>query len=119
MSYPHRPYGYDPAHCPVMGLVPTRRSRHAVTVDCVPDDGQPSTANVSAQNAAATIGRIAFPFGDIGANQFGSSDVENMIMLLPPGKAGGRHLLCGHSCAGGARTMALIRPPRCTKHPMR
>ena len=96
MSYPHRPYGYDPAHCPVMGLVPIRRSRQSTTIDCLPDGngGEGATDgddNISARKtAASTIGRIAFPFGDIGANKFGSSDVENMIDYVVATRQGWR-----------------------------
>ncbi|MFH1803586.1 MAG: hypothetical protein ABID63_01700 [Pseudomonadota bacterium] len=32
MSYPHKPYGYEPGQCPVVGLVPMRRYRYG------PDD---------------------------------------------------------------------------------
>ncbi|KZB53859.1 hypothetical protein TH44_21115 [Thalassospira xiamenensis] len=94
MSYPHRPYGYDPAHCPVMGLVPIRRSRQVMTTDCIPDaDGgnsEPNKDGANRNSPAAAIGRIAFPFGDIGANKFGSADVENMIDYVVATRQGWR-----------------------------
>lgn len=87
MSYPHHPYGYEPTHCPVIGLVPRRRLLREVICDKdtqEPDkDEQPKPPEVKER-------RLGFPFGSFGEGAFNPSDIESMIEYVVATRQGWR-----------------------------
>ncbi len=82
MSYPHHPYGYEPTHCPVIGLVPRRRP---VIIDgkdrC---DGQDNEKPDNSER------RVGFPFGGFNDGNFTATDIESMIEYVVATRQGWR-----------------------------
>lgn len=68
MRYPYRPYGYDPAYCPVAGLVPIRRRKtrlddtcHGKNGDCHHGDQQEQGADYHRPPGCMTEGKNGVP----------------------------------------------------------
>lgn len=87
MSYPHHPYGYEPTHCPVIGLVPRRR--HIIDVDCSNARGEPETLEIE-EKPVPSERRLGFPFGCAGESAFGPADIEGMIEYVVATRQGWR-----------------------------
>lgn len=87
MSYPHHPYGYEPTHCPVIGLVPRRR--HVMDAEFVRGTKEPESSNGDAQSDH-TERRLGFPFGGAGEGAFGPADIEGMIEYVVATRQGWR-----------------------------
>lgn len=88
MSYPHHPYGYEPTHCPVIGLVPRRR--RIIDVECL---DQTSSPEISPPEADTKERRLGFPFGGLGEGAFGPADIEGMIEYVVATRQGWRSSL--------------------------
>lgn len=87
MSYPHHPYGYEPTHCPVIGLVPSRRLRRDFDGQDVPDGSN----SADSEPKPLVIGRyIGFPFANSGDGTFTTADVEAMIEYIITTRQGWR-----------------------------
>ncbi|NIY74399.1 hypothetical protein HED22_01950 [Thalassospira sp. HF15] len=87
MSYPHHPYGYEPTHCPVIGLMPRRR--HVIDVECIDLGDKPDDAEEEAQTEPKER-RLGFPFGCMGEGTFGPADIEGMIEYVVATRQGWR-----------------------------
>jgi hypothetical protein len=87
MSYPHHPYGYEPTHCPVIGLVPRRR--HVFDADFIDGSKQPPADDEKA-GAESKERRVGFPFGGAGEGGFNSADIEGMIEYVVATRQGWR-----------------------------
>ncbi|MBS8272749.1 hypothetical protein DYI21_04045 [Thalassospira tepidiphila] len=87
MSYPHHPYGYEPTHCPVIGLVPRRR--HIIDVDCSDARDEPETIEIE-EKPVPSERRLGFPFGCTGESAFGPADIEGMIEYVVATRQGWR-----------------------------
>ena len=87
MSYPHHPYGYEPTHCPVIGLVPRRR--HIIDVDCSDARYEPETLEIE-EKPVPSERRLGFPFGCAGESAFGPADIEGMIEYVVATRQGWR-----------------------------
>ena len=87
MSYPHHPYGYEPTHCPVIGLVPRRR--HIIDVDCSDVRDEPETLEIE-EKPVPSERRLGFPFGCKGESAFGPADIEGMIEYVVATRQGWR-----------------------------
>ena len=87
MSYPHHPYGYEPTHCPVIGLVPSRRWRRDLDCPDVPDRSMSPDANPK----PLVIGHhIGFPFASSGDGAFATADIDAMIEYIITTRQGWR-----------------------------
>lgn len=87
MSYPHHPYGYDPTHCPVIGLVPRRRAWR--DGEC-PADQKPDTPENDDDPAEPRERRLGFPFPQFGDSAFSPADIEGMIEYVVATRQGWR-----------------------------
>ena len=87
MSYPHHPYGYEPTHCPVIGLVPRRR--HVMDAEFVEGTKEPESSDGDAQSDHKER-RLGFPFGGSGEGAFGPADIEGMIEYVVATRQGWR-----------------------------
>mgnify|MGYP000194184027 CR=1 FL=1 len=87
MSYPHHPYGYEPTHCPVIGLVPRRR--HVMDAEFVECTKEPESSDGDAQSDHKER-RLGFPFGGAGEGAFGPADIEGMIEYVVATRQGWR-----------------------------
>ena len=87
MSYPHHPYGYEPTHCPVIGLVPRRR--HVIDAEFVEGTKEPESGDGDAQSDHKER-RLGFPFGGAGEGVFGPADIEGMIEYVVATRQGWR-----------------------------
>lgn len=88
MSYPHHPYGYDPTHCPVIGLVPRRR--HVIDAGGVECRKEPKADDEEPQSEPKER-RLVFPFGGgLGDSAFGPADIEGMIEYVVATRQGWR-----------------------------
>lgn len=87
MSYPHHPYGYDPTHCPVIGLVPRRRAWR--DVECL-EDHQPDIDDNNAEPSEPRERRLGFPFAHFGDGAFSPADIEGMIEYVVATRQGWR-----------------------------
>ena len=87
MSYPHHPYGYEPTHCPVIGLVPRRRWRRDLDCPDVPDNSTPPDSSPK----PLVIGRhIGFPVANSSDGTFAMADVDAMIEYIITTRQGWR-----------------------------
>ncbi|MHC8493538.1 hypothetical protein ACTU44_12610 [Thalassospira sp. SM2505] len=87
MSYPHHPYGYEPTHCPVIGLVPRRRIIRDVECKTTSQDDaacQPDAPTESKER------RPGFPFGGFPDGVFSPADIESMIEYVVATRQGWR-----------------------------
>ena len=84
MSYPHHPYGYDPTHCPVIGLVPRRR--HLREIVCKPSEDE----NTPVDAPAGSDRSLGFPFGGFSGGVFTPNDIESMIEYVVATRQGWR-----------------------------
>lgn len=87
MSYPHHPYGYEPTHCPVIGLVPRRRPRE---IEYTPETDSTPVVPRREDGTVPTGRRIGFPFGPITNDGFSPSDIEGMIEYVVATRQGWR-----------------------------
>ena len=87
MSYPHHPYGYEPTHCPVIGLVPRRR--HVIDADFTECGKEPQANDDEAQTEPKER-RLGFPFGSAGEGAFSPADIEGMIEYVVATRQGWR-----------------------------
>jgi hypothetical protein len=87
MSYPHHPYGYEPTHCPVIGLVPRRR--HVIDAEFNESSKEPQTGDKAAETEPKER-RLGFPFGAAGEGAFGPADIEGMIEYVVATRQGWR-----------------------------
>ncbi|MBC08045.1 hypothetical protein [Thalassospira sp.] len=90
MSYPHHPYGYEPTHCPVIGLVPRRR--HIIDVECIEVREESETEREDAKPEPQER-RLGFPFGCVSEGGFGPADIEGMIEYVVATRQGWRSSL--------------------------
>ena len=90
MSYPHHPYGYEPTHCPVIGLVPRRRLRcePEYSEDC--DVSNEDTKPDKRPTPVVTTRHIGFPFANSDDGTFSAADVEAMIEYVITTRQGWR-----------------------------
>mgnify|MGYP003113480097 CR=1 FL=1 len=87
MSYPHHPYGYEPTHCPVIGLVPRRRQLREVICDA---DTHESAKDEGPEPPDVKERRLGFPFGNSGKGAFSPADIESMIEYVVATRQGWR-----------------------------
>lgn len=109
MSYPHHPYGYEPTHCPVIGLVPRRR--HIIDVDCSDARDEPETLEIE-EKPVPSERRLGFPFGCTGESAFGPADIEGMIeYVVATRQAGALRWSYDRFCVGGVKMTTMTATP--------